>query len=602
MEYVRGTRITEFCTARNLSTRDKLTLFLKVCSSVHFAHQKRIVHRDIKAGNILVTPEGEPKLLDFGIAKIVATDDEPIDLTLTVERRYTAISASPEQARGEPVTPAADIYALGALLYELLTGASPHRFESRRPSAEEMTRVICEREPERPSAVTSSKDSRAELRGDIDKIVLLALRKEPAQRYASAADFAADIQRHLDRKPVHARPRTVGYVARRFVQRNRHKIALAAGIIVLLAPALFVLEQRSTPSAQPISPNAKSVAVLPFEVAADAGDALKNMHASVISELGHVADLKVISRTSVGNYPATAARNLPAIGRALDVAHVLQGNIRRAGERLRVNAQLFDARTSKQLWKRQFERPVGELLLLQSDIAQAIAQQLQAQMSAEQQAALTQPPTSDVAAYELWLRGRELVVNSRVNQLRENGPRGIELLEQAISRDPKFARAYCDLALAHDTLYWFDIDHTPARREMAERAVAELERLHPDAGETHLARGTHAYYGYRDYDRARASLALARRALPNEPSVVYLLGLIDRRQGRWEESAEALEQAIELDPRSRDILRQLALTYNKLHAYRKVEALCDRILEVDPNDSHFRANKAAVAFYESAEF
>jgi len=233
MEYVAGLPITRYVLEEQLPITGRLPLFLKVCAAVHFAHQNLIVHRDLKPGNILVTAEGEPKLLDFGIAKLLASGDDTIELTLTAERRFTPVCASPEQARGEPVTTASDVYALGALLYEMLADQPPHRFSSSHPSSEELARVIGEQEPALPSLASSERETRRLLRGDLDNIVLLALRKEPARRYASVSDLAEDIRRHLEGRPVHARPHTASYLTRRFL--GRHKLGVAITGLALFA-------------------------------------------------------------------------------------------------------------------------------------------------------------------------------------------------------------------------------------------------------------------------------------------------------------------------------------------------------------------------------
>lgn len=232
MEYVVGTSISQFVHEHRFSIAERLGLFLKICDAVQLAHQHLIVHRDLKPGNILITDEGEPKLLDFGIAKVLGGAEE-IQATLTLERRFTPTCASPEQARGDVVTTASDIYALGALLYEILSDQSPHAFSSPSPSTTEIIRVICEQEPPRPSLVAPTAEMQRKLRGDLDNIVLLALRKEPARRWASVGDFAEDVRRHLDGRPVHARAHTAGYLSRRFL--GRHKLGVAVAGVASIA-------------------------------------------------------------------------------------------------------------------------------------------------------------------------------------------------------------------------------------------------------------------------------------------------------------------------------------------------------------------------------
>ncbi len=232
MEYVAGTRVTDYCFAQNLSIRARLELFRKICGAVQFAHQNLIVHRDLKPANILITAEGEPKLLDFGIAKLLAPDGDSFQATQLDQQRLTPSNASPEQVRGDVITTVSDVYALGVLLYEMLVGHSPHRFTGAHPSATELWRVIGETTPVRPSAAARDPQVARHLSGDLDDILLTALRKEPARRYAGVGSFAEDIRRYLDQKPVHARPATIGYRAEKFFQRNR-AATIAAGLALV---------------------------------------------------------------------------------------------------------------------------------------------------------------------------------------------------------------------------------------------------------------------------------------------------------------------------------------------------------------------------------
>jgi serine/threonine protein kinase/tetratricopeptide (TPR) repeat protein len=249
MEYIQGQPIDSYCDSHKLSVDDRLKLFQSVCTAVHFAHQNLIIHRDIKSGNILVTAEGVPRLLDFGIAKLLASEPPVADPTLTIARRMTPESASPEQVRGGNITTASDVYSLGVLLYKLLTGHSPYRLAGLSP--EEIERAICEEDPEKPSTAVDRKEGettpqsvsetregapdklRRRLRGDLDNIVLMALRKEPARRYASVLQFSEDIRRHLEGLPVIARRDTPGYRAAKFV--GRHKTGVAGAVLIFLS-------------------------------------------------------------------------------------------------------------------------------------------------------------------------------------------------------------------------------------------------------------------------------------------------------------------------------------------------------------------------------
>ena len=420
MDYIVGAPVTRFAVAQKLSTRQRLELFLKICAAVEFAHRNLVVHRDIKPSNILANAEGEPKLLDFGIAKLLAKDEDAAQLTTEAQQHLTPICASPEQAKGDPITVATDIYSLGALLYEMLSDQKPHRFSTARPTREELALVVGEQVPPPPSAVASDAQTARLLRGDLDAIVLFAMHKEPGMRYATVADLAADIRRHLAREPVVARHPTLGYRAKCLVKRNGSRLVASAAVVIVLAGVLFAFWARSQQNAREAasmrtrgvsasaSDTRKSIAVLPFENLGDNNSPsyfADGVQDNILTDLGKVGDLKVISRSGVAPYRGKN-RNMKQIGRDLGVANVLEGSVQISGDRVRINAQLIDTQTDAQIWAEQYDRKLEDIFALQSELAQTIAAQLKATLSTGEKAEIWRQPTQDLQAYDLYLRAR----------------------------------------------------------------------------------------------------------------------------------------------------------------------------------------------------
>ena len=350
----------------------------------------------------------------------------------------------------------------------------------------------------------------------------------------------------------------------------------------------------------------KSIAVLPFQnFSEDKAFAFfaDGVQDEILTDLAKIADLKVISRTSVMQYKDTAARNLPEIAQALKVAHVLEGSVQRSANRVRVNAQLIDARNDAHIWAEKYDRDLADVFAIQSEIAQAIADQLQARLSPKEKNAIIERPTSDLTAHDLYLQAKELIYEGEVapSRQRENLFQAVQLLDQAIARDPAFLLAHCQLAAAHDLLYFFNYDHTDSRLKLAETSIGNAVRLQPDAGQTHLAQAIHSYWGYRNYDRAREELTKAQHSLPNDAQVFKFLGLIDQRQGRWNEAVRNLERVVNLDPRNIDGIGNLAQVYFNLRKYEESVAMFDRIAELEPGNATVRTFRASIELYARAD-
>ncbi len=383
------------------------------------------------------------------------------------------------------------------------------------------------------------------------------------------------------------------------VRKHRARVRwaeIAASLLVLAAiiGGGFFFLRRPMRSASTITE--KSIAVLPFEnLSRDPDNAFftDGVQDQILTDLSQIADLKVISRTSVMQYKSGLARNLREIAQQLGVAHVVEGSVQRATNKVRVNAQLIDARNDAHLWAQTYDRDLADVFAIQSEIAKAIADQLQAKLSPNEKKAIEQPPTTDLAAFDLYSRAKSLLLTAGFSATTDPDLRkAIELLDEAVKRDPSFFDAYCQLAWAHETIYAVrGSDHTPARLALAEAAVQAATRLRPDAAETHLARAQYLYYGLRDYAGALAELEIARRALPNDPRLFALTGYILRRRGQQEEGLQNLQRAVELDPRNFDTLQQIALSYQNLGRYAEAIAALDRALAIVPDNVETRANR-----------
>ena len=398
-------------------------------------------------------------------------------------------------------------------------------------------------------------------------------------------------------------------------------IAVAVIIVAALAVGGYFLSRRSGPvagsTAQSQAPAAsastvssaapavasgteKSIAVLPFEnLSSDKENAFftDGVQDEILTDLAKIADLKVISRTSVMQYKTGAQRNLREIGQQLGVAHLVEGSVQKVANRVRVNAQLINARNDAHLWAQTYDRDLADVFAIQSEIAKAIADQLQAKLSPAEKSAIEQRPTSDIGAFELYSRANDLILNLGFSYIQVPNIRaGIELLNQAQARDPSFFAAQCQLAFAHDVLYALR-EHTPEQRALAEAAVKAAFQLRPDAGEAHQARGYHLYAADRDYDGALAELDIVRSKMPNSPRVFELTGYIARRRGAHDQGVRNLQHAVELDPRNFSTLQQLALSYKLLHRYSEEIATLDRALSIKPDDPEAKGARG-LAFFD----
>ena len=474
------------------------------------------------------------------------------------------------------------MYSLGAVLFDLLTGQPPFMGEHALKTIQQAT----EKPAPKLRTLTPALDR------DLETICAKCLERDPAARYRSAGELADDLERWLHGRSIVARPVSPPVHLWRWMRRNP-VIAQMAALLLAMATVVGVMISK----AKTVSPVATSgIAVLPFESLGPDKESAFFAYAvydGVSSKLEKLANLKVINHNSVAKY--RGARNSQEIGHDLNVAYLLRGNVQKQRASIHLNAELIDVRKNARVWAEQYDRNLSDVFALQSAIAQKIAQKLGVGSSPPEQSALQLAPTADLISYDAYLRAKDLLYDIALStRQKEDLFQAVELLDQAVARDPGFFDAYCQLAGAHDRIYFLAFDHTDARLKLAQTAIQSVQRLRPESGDTHLALAQHYYYAHRDYGRARQELVLARLTLPNESRIPLLAAYIDRREGRWEKSLEEMTQALELSPRDFSVLQQIALTYEALGRYKEMAATLDRVLAISPKDIPSQVRRALV--------
>jgi serine/threonine protein kinase/Flp pilus assembly protein TadD len=577
MEYIDGETLSNLRVGKEqrvFEPDEIVTWISQLCDALDYAHNRaKVIHCDLKPSNLMVNQHGDLKITDFGIARSLA--DSASRLTAEQSRRGTLVYMSPQQLKGERCTHFDDIYSLGATIYELLTSKPPFYSGN-------IDRQICERVA--PSMTGRRKEFNIEpalVPKVWEDVVAACLTKDPSRRPQSAAEVAQQLQLPFRQ----ARIKTTSG------KRSNKKKLLIAGVlaasVLLLAWLYFgVLKQQTKPVSPLMSSGImtipdKSVAVLPFEnLSKDEENAFfaAGVQDEVLSDLAKIADLKVISRTSVMKYKSGPERNLGEIAKSLGVSYVVEGSVQRAGERIRVSAQLIDARTDSHVWAEHYDRDFTDVFAIESEIAQQIADQLRSKLSPIEKARLQLRPTESGEAYLVYLQAQAALTRS---QSQDDLEKVAQLYQKAIQLDPSFALAFARLSYTESTLYLGT--GNPSSLEKARTAANEATRLQPALPESHLALGYLYYRGERDYERALGELAIAKVGLPNDSEIFLVIGSIERRQGKWTESTTHLEKAASLNPKDASLWANLATNYQAFRNFPAAATVLERGAAAEPS-------------------
>src|ERR1700733_9997265 len=603
MEYVHGEPLTDWCDVHRLGIAARLKLFLQVLEAVQYAHEKHIIHRDLKPSNVLVTESGEVRLLDFGVARLLEAEgtDQPA-LTSVYGRALTPDYASPELLRGDPIDERSDLYSLGVVLYELLTGTRPYRLKTA-ASIGALDQAIATLEVHRPSlqleqGAATTRNSTVErlarqLRGDLDAIALRVLAKDPAQRYSRAADMADDLRRYLEGKPIRARPARVSYRLHKFILRNKALAGVSAAAVVAILATVGYARYRESRAEVTVSAAAtnvvsdKSIAVLPFVDMSEHKDQeyfSDGLSEELIDLLSKISALHVPARTS-SFYFKGKQTTIADIAKALGVAHVLEGSVRKSGNTLRVTAQLIRTDNGYHMWSETYDRQLDDVFKMQDEIAGAVVKALKVSLLEAATPSAQDHQTANPEAYNQYLIGRHLLSGGNWAVDRS----AAEAFKRAVDLDPSYAPAWAGLAEAilEGAGDCASVAECTIKSHAAQIAADKAISLGPDLADGYAARGYIRAWGLWDFQGAGEDL---RRALALEPENSDVLSKyaasVLMPNGRLDEAVSAAEKALKVDPLNADTWRRLGAVQFFRGDYRAAREAMQRSLEINPEQSN----------------
>ncbi|MCP4661470.1 MAG: protein kinase [bacterium] len=604
MELVEGKTLADLIPIGGLPLEQLFDLAVPLADALSAAHQRGIIHRDVKPGNIMVRPDGQVKVLDFGLAKREETtsasaentfENTPQPHTREGQLLGTIAYMSPEQIYGHPIDHRADVFSLGIVLFEMATGVRP--FE-----AESWGQLISTHMRRKPPSVTAFNRT---LPGPLERVIQGCLRREPKKRFQTMAELRHELERlRLETQSGTLQFSQAGLIAALAFRSRRRVLAAVAAAVAVLAVIFMALwlrldgapEATAAPEAGGQAIAGPKIVILPLENLGRPEDEYfaAGVTEEITSRLATVSALRVISRSTAVQYDKTGKTGTQ-IGNDLGVDYLLEGTVRWSpavdgASRVRVTTQLIRVSDDTHVWAEQYDRVIDDIFAVQSTIAEEVIRQLDIALLEPERRVLTAARTQNLDAYEAYLRGMDYA--SRYDPTQENWQLAVRMFERAVELDPEFALAYAELSEVHSFFYHHSHDRSDEHLAKARNAVNRALKLDPHLPAGHRALGYYHYWGHHEYDLALQEFAVARKSLPNDSQLLGGIAFIRRRQGRLEEAVTQLEKAIEIDPRSAWMVAELARTYTFLRRYELADHYYDRSISLAPDQPNAYHHKA----------